>query len=171
MYKTVVEYEDFDENQVREELYFRITRTELAKIYYTYPGGILEHIIRIINENDTGKLYELFEQVIDWSYGEKSDDGKHFIKTARDGHRLVDDFKQSEAYDVFMQRLITEDGAAAAFINGIMPGDVQENAKALEGQATTIEDLEKLAAEARKRPRPDGQQTAPKLAVVDANNS
>ena len=50
-------------------------------------------------------------------YGEKSPDGKRFIKN----QELRDAFAQTEAYSDLFMELATDAEAAARFINGIVP--------------------------------------------------
>lgn len=58
------------------------------------------------------------------SYGEKSDDGKYFLKK-KNGVRLAEMFEQTEAYSTLFMKLATDDKAAARFINGIIPADMR----------------------------------------------
>ena len=51
------------------------------------------------------------------SYGEKSADGKRFIKTPE----IAEAFSQTEAYSVLFMELATNADSAAAFVNGIIP--------------------------------------------------
>ncbi len=54
------------------------------------------------------------------SYGEKSADGKRFIKS--DESREA--FSQTAAFDTLFMELATEDEAASNFIKGILPKDL-----------------------------------------------
>ena len=51
------------------------------------------------------------------AYGEKSLDGKRFIKSPE----ISVAFSQTEAYSKFFMELVTDPDAAAAFVNGIAP--------------------------------------------------
>ena len=66
-------------------------------------------------------MVKIFKDIILMSYGEKSFDGKRFVK--RD--EIRDGFAQTEAYSNLFMELITDDKAAAEFINGILPSDLQ----------------------------------------------
>lgn len=61
-----------------------------------------------------------FEEIILTAYGEKSDDGRRFVKS----DELSQAFKETEAYSELFMELLTDDKAAAAFINGILPKDI-----------------------------------------------
>lgn len=85
---------------------------------------------KIIAEEDVRKLVELFKDVIIRAYGEKSVDGKYFVKTDENGRRLADKFAQTEAYSELFCELATDDKAAAEFINGIIPQALAEEVSA-----------------------------------------
>ena len=57
--------------------------------------------------------------------GVKTDDGRGFTKV-RDGHRLSEDFSQTEAYSILFMELATNDNSATAFINGVIPQNMAE---------------------------------------------
>ena len=55
------------------------------------------------------------------AYGEKSPDGRHFMKEDENGRPLANKFKQTLAYSQLFMELATNDKAAAEFVNGIIP--------------------------------------------------
>ena len=55
------------------------------------------------------------------AYGEKSADGKRFIKN----DDIRDGFAQTEAYSELFMELATDANAAASFVNGIVPKDLE----------------------------------------------
>ena len=67
-------------------------------------------------------MIEIFKDLLLMSYGEKSPDGRRFIKTAA----LKEAFKQTEAYSMIFMKLVTDAEAAAKFINGIIPAKAAE---------------------------------------------
>lgn len=72
---------------------------------------------RIVAEQDSRRIIEVFKEMIVRSYGVKSPDGKRFMKSLE----LADAFTQTEAYSNLFMELATNHEAAAAFINGIIP--------------------------------------------------
>ena len=66
----------------------------------------------------------LLRQLVLKAYGQKSPDGKRFIKS----EELATEFSQTEAYSQLFMDLATDADKAAAFVNGIMPSDVAEKA-------------------------------------------
>ena len=57
----------------------------------------------------------MFEQIVDLSFGKKSDDGRRFVKSPE----ILSDFKDTNAYSEFIVSLF-EEGNAAEFINGLV---------------------------------------------------
>lgn len=120
MIKKTIKYTDFDDVERSEDHFFNLSQSELMEMDLSQSGGMGKMIESIVNTQDTKKIVEVFKDLILRSYGEKSLDGKNFIKV-RDGHRLADDFAQSAAYDALFMELATDDKAAAEFINGVIP--------------------------------------------------
>lgn len=125
MYRRVIEYMDYDGNMQKGEFFFNLTKTELMEMNYSESGGMEKMLQRIVETNDVKKLIAVFKDLILRSYGEKSDDGKRFIKM-RDGHRLSDDFSQTEAFSELFMDLATNEDSANEFIRGIVPKSVAD---------------------------------------------
>lgn len=125
MYKKTITYEDYDGNERTEDFFFNLSQAELMEMDFSASGGLEKFIHRIIESQDSKRLIELFKEIIMKSYGEKSLDGKSFLKR-RDGHALADDFAQTEAYSELFMELATDDKAATEFINGIIPRKLAE---------------------------------------------
>lgn len=117
MLKKTITYVDYDGNERTEDFYFNLSRAELLDMELTTAGGMDNLVKKIINEQDTARIVELFKSIINKSVGVKSMDGKRFIKN----QEVLDNFVQSEAYSVLYMELISDSNAAAEFINGIMP--------------------------------------------------
>ena len=87
-------------------------------------GGLAEQIKRVTQTQDAPTIIKIFKDLVLNSYGEKSPDGKRFIKT----DNIRDAFAQSPAYSILFMKLATDSDAAAKFVNGIIPQDVSEEA-------------------------------------------
>ena len=121
-----IKYTDYNGEEREEKFYFNIIKAELLKMELYKKGGMQSYLRRIINEQDQVKIVQMFEEIIDMSYGKKSDDGKTFIKNPE----LLAEFKQSEAYSELYVELVTNADAAAAFINGVIPPQIAAAAEA-----------------------------------------
>ena len=120
MLKKKITYTDYDDNERTEEFHFNLTKAELLKMNLGRTGGLTALIEKIQSTQDMPKIIELFEEIVCHSYGEKSPDGKRFIKN----EELLDEFKQTEAYSQLFVDLATDSKAAAAFIHGVVPKEL-----------------------------------------------
>lgn len=125
MLKKTMTYIDYDGNERTEDFYFNLSKAELTEIELTYPGGMDATIKSIVNTQDTAKLVEIFKDLILRSYGEKSLDGKYFVKN----EEVRAKFSQTEAYSDLFMELATNSDSAAAFVNGIIPEIKDEEVK------------------------------------------
>lgn len=80
-------------------------------------GGFSNIIQTIINTKDVSSIIPIFKEIVLKAYGEKSLDGKRFVKNKE----ITEGFSQTEAYSQLFMELAGDDKAATAFINGIMP--------------------------------------------------
>lgn len=120
MLKKLIKYVDYDGRERSENFYFYMSKAELMEMELGTVGGMQNLIQLIIDKQDIPKIMEAFKTIILKAYGEKSPDGRRFIKSAE----LSEAFSQTEAYSNLYMELITDANAAAAFINGIVPEDV-----------------------------------------------
>ena len=117
MLKKVIKYTDFDGNVREEAFYFNMTKAEVAELEMSTTGGLSQWIEKIVAAQDGKEIITLFKEFILKSYGEKSPDGKRFIKSKE----LTEAFSQTEAYSQLFMELATNAEAAAAFVNAIVP--------------------------------------------------
>ena len=127
MFKKDIEYTDYNGNKRKEAFYFNLSKAELMEMELSTSGGFQQYINRIINAQDTPQLVKLFKELILKSYGEKSDDGKRFIKS----DEIRDAFSQTEAYSELFMELATNTEAATEFVNHVIPSDMAEKVEEL----------------------------------------
>lgn len=120
MIKKTLTYTDYDGNERTEDFYFNLSKAELMEMDFSATGGMEKMIKKIVDSQDTKRIIEVFKDIILRSYGEKSADGRKFIKV-QDGRKLAEDFAQTEAYSELFMQLATDDKAATEFINGVIP--------------------------------------------------
>lgn len=135
MYKIREKYEDYDGNERVEEFYFNLTKAEITDMELTTEGGMSAMLNRIIAAKDTSKLIAVFKDLILRSYGQKSPDGRRFIKS----DELTKEFTETPAYSQIYLRLATDDKAATEFVNNVIPKDLQKEVKAAEGNVIPAE--------------------------------
>lgn len=130
MLKKKIEYTDYDGNKRSEECYFNLSKAELTEMELSENGGFDKYIEKIVEAQNNKKIYNLFKEIVLMSYGEKSHDGKYFIKKkVVDGEtiRLRDEFEQTEAFSELIMELISSEDAAAKFINAVVPKELAED--------------------------------------------
>lgn len=117
MFKKTVTYTDYNDQERTESFYFNLTKAEVLEMELSTTGGLSAMIQGVIDAKDTPQLIKIFKELVLKSYGEKSADGRRFIKTPE----LTEAFAQTEAYSEIFMELATDDKAATAFVQGITP--------------------------------------------------
>lgn len=122
MLRKTIKYVDFNGVEREEEFLFNLTKAEVMEMQLSKTGGLTETIRRIVETQDGPQIVALFKELILKAYGEKSLDGKMFVKT----EEISRNFSYTNAYSNLFMELATDDEAAAAFVNGIVPEDMAE---------------------------------------------
>lgn len=117
MLKKNIKYVDYDGNNRAEDFYFNLNKAEVIELQLGTVGGLTKTLEKIVQEKDTSRIIEYFKTIILKAYGEKSADGRRFIKS----QELRDAFEQTEAYSELFMELASDAKMAAEFINGVLP--------------------------------------------------
>ena len=120
MLKKTITYTDYNNIERTEDFYFNLSKAEVMEMQMSTTGGLAEMIQRIVAAQDAPAIIKVFKDLVLKAYGQKSPDGKRFIKT----EELTAEFAQTEAYSQLFMELATNADAAAAFVNGIVPADL-----------------------------------------------
>lgn len=126
MVKKTITYVDYNDNERTEDFYFNLSKAELMEMELSISGGLTEKIQSIIAAQDTPAIIKIFKELILKAYGQKSPDGKRFIKS----QEIQDEFSQTEAYSQLFMLLATDEKEAADFVNGIIPQDLPKETPA-----------------------------------------
>lgn len=138
MLKKTITYTDYDGVERTEDFFFNLSKAEIAEMELSNHGGMEKLIQQIAMTQDRKRLIELFKDIILRSYGEKSMDGRRFVKSKE----LSEAFSQTEAYSELFMQLATDTDMASKFINGILPktdSSPEELAKAQESAKAMME--------------------------------
>jgi len=130
MLKKKITYQDFNGDETTEVLHFHFNKMELAKLEVKYSGDIEKHIRGLQARQDGLAMFDFIEELVLSAYGEKSEDGKRFIKTKEVRER----FEYSQAYAELFEQLLTMPDEARKFGEGLIqnPGaEKAANAKAI----------------------------------------
>ena len=126
MLKKTIKYTDYNGVERSEDFWFNLSKAEIMEMEMSTTGGLAELIQKIVKEQDAPAIIKIFKDLILKTYGEKSPDGKRFIKS----DEIALAFSQTEAYSNLFMELATDADAAAKFVNGIIPADAVEVEKA-----------------------------------------
>lgn len=134
MLKKTVTYRDFDNNERTEDLYFNMTQMQLTEFAADLPDDVfdvaseangknvdkIQMATRISEKLGAKGVIGFIKKLVLDSYGVKSEDGRRFIKN----DKLREEFEQTLVFDKFMSDLMSDDEAAANFVNSIIPPDL-----------------------------------------------
>jgi hypothetical protein len=120
MYRTDITYENFDGEQITETCYFNLTKAEMLQLQLQYPEGYHVYLQRLVDDNNRKAMIDEFKRILAMSYGERSADGRKFIKS----EEISNAFMASEAYSEIFLKLISEEGYADKFMSAVMPKDI-----------------------------------------------
>lgn len=126
MLKKTITYTDYNGTTRKEDFYFNLTQAEVTELEVSVEGGLVEMINRIVAAQNGKVIIETFKDIILRAYGEKSPDGRRFIKN----QEVRDAFAQTEAYSKLFMELATDAKAASEFVNGIVPPKTEKVAPA-----------------------------------------
>lgn len=120
MIKKTISYTDYNGDERKEDYYFNLSRAELIMLESSKLGGMQAYYDRISQAKDNVAIMEAFRDLIHMAVGEKSPDGKRFIKS----EEFATAFEQSEAYSELVIELLSDAKGALAFVQGMMPASI-----------------------------------------------
>lgn len=121
MIKKTIKYTDYNGVERVEDFYFNLSKAEITEMELSIEGGMSKMLEDIVKSNNNKEIVGMFKELILKSYGEKSEDGKRFIKSKE----LTEGFAQTEAFSELFVELALNEEKAAEFVNGIVPGGLQ----------------------------------------------
>lgn len=127
MLKKTITYTDYNGVERTEDFHFNLTKAEIMEMEMGTSGGLAEMIQRIVKAQDAPAIIKVFKDLVLKAYGEKSADGKRFMKS----DEIREGFAQTEAYSQLFMELATDADAAAKFVNGIVPADMAKQAASI----------------------------------------
>ena len=121
MLKKTINYVDYNGVERKEDFYFNLTKAEVTEMELSVDGGLSQMIEQLVNAKDNKQIIALFKEIILKAYGEKSADGRRFIKSKE----ISEAFSQTEAYSELFVELALHEDEAAKFIKGILPANLE----------------------------------------------
>lgn len=123
MLKKTIKFVDYNGEERIEDFYFNISKAEMIEMEVAEKGGLSKLLERIIQTRDNATLFAIFKEIILKAYGEKSADGRQFIKN----QQIRDSFEQSEAYSNLLMEFLTGGSKVVAdFFKAIIPSDISK---------------------------------------------
>ena len=122
MLKKTVTYTDYNDVERTEDFYFNFTKAEVTEMELSVDGGFSNLLNKVSTAKDQPEIIRIFKTIVLDAYGEKSDDGKRFMKSPE----IKKAFSETEAYSEIFMELATDEKAAAAFVNAILPKDISQ---------------------------------------------
>lgn len=150
MLKKTIKFLNLEGTEIERDYYFHLGDAELAEMAFS-ADSMEARLDRIMAAKDGEAIMNEFRAIIRKSIGMRSDDGISFIKN----DDIADRFMGSNAFDVLFFELLTDAKKSAAFIEGLVPANMQERiAKHLKGSGLELpkKDEDKPAWERENRP-------------------
>lgn len=123
MFKYTVNYTDYNGVDKEKDLYFNLSKADLAVLELSFPGGMYGIINNIVRAKDNVEIVKMLDLMIEKSFGIKSPDGETFSK----GPEIYKAFRDNAAYDAFFEWLTADNGKnASIFVNSIIPAELSE---------------------------------------------
>ena len=124
MLKKTITYVNYNDEEVTEDFFFNLSKAEVMQMQLSTSGkdGYAGYLQSIVNSKDVPSITKVFKDIILKSYGEKSPDGKRFIKSPE----LSTAFEQTEAFSVLYMELIQNADECKAFVEGVMPKEIKK---------------------------------------------
>lgn len=116
MVKKTITYVDYNGVERTEDFYFNLNQAEILQLEMSVEGGWLEMVKKISSTQDAPSIINVFKKIVDMTYGEKSADGRRFIKSPE----LTEGFVQTEAYSNLFVELLTNPDLFAEFMNQVV---------------------------------------------------
>ena len=122
MLKKTITYVDYNGTERTEDFYFNLSKAEIMEMEMGTTGGLAETIKKVVDAKDAPAIIKIFKDLVLKAYGEKSLDGRRFIKS----EALSNEFSQTEAYAQIFMELATDADKASEFVKGIIPADIEK---------------------------------------------
>lgn len=126
MLKKTITYTDYNGVERTEDFYFNLTKTEIMEMEMGTTGGFSDFLVRVVAAKDAPTLFKIWKEFILKAYGERSLDGRQFVKS----EAISTAFSQTEAYSQLFMEMATNADAAAKFVNGVVPADMAKQVPA-----------------------------------------
>jgi len=123
MLKRKIKYIDYNDEPQEDIHYFNLTKSELMELEAGEDGvSFSARLQRIVEAKDVAVIIDEIKKLILLAYGEKSMDGKTFVKN----EELRTAFAQTAAFDALFIELSQDAELTIEFLKGALPKDMSQ---------------------------------------------
>lgn len=139
-----ITYKDLDDNQVTEDFYFRLSKSEVAEWLTATGGYTLDNVLKRLGQTHNMKeAMDIYKDIIRRSYGIRGANGKSFEKS----EQAWLDFYQSDAYSELFMEFIQDVNKFVDFINAVIPPELSTAIEEIKkNNPTALETTEKVVS-------------------------
>lgn len=117
-----ITYKDLDDNDITEDFYFRLSKSEVAEWLTATGGNTLDNVLkRLTQTHNMKEAMEIYKDIIKRSYGIRGANGRSFEKS----EEAWLNFYQSDAYSELFMEFIQDVNKFTEFLDGIIPPDIK----------------------------------------------
>ena len=169
MFSRTFEYKGYDGEMHKDTWWFNLSDAEIFEMQLSTVGGVDGILNRMVREEHPEKVVEMFKTIILKAVGERSMDGRRFVKKERPGMpwgEVAEDFRETPAYSQLFLELVSSSKALSDFLKQAIPAETAqkiaeaEAAKAAEAEAANAKVTEE-ANNIVKLPETTGEPDAP----------
>ena len=122
MYKKNITYTDFNGDERTDVFYFNLSDAEILELQVSYGGDMSRIMRNMLEKRDAKGLLGIITDLIRASYGEKSSDGKRFMKN----QEVKDSFVTTDAYSKLVLELLNDEKEFEKFMTNVIPAAKRE---------------------------------------------
>ena len=131
MFSRTFTYTGYDGKPHTDTWWFNLSEAELYEMELSKIGGVNGMMNRLLREEKPGEIVKMFKEIILGAVGERSADGRKFLKN----EEIRQDFYQSKAYSDLFVELVSSGEALSTFLRGAIPEDVRLKLEAADKEA------------------------------------
>lgn len=143
MFSRTFKYTGYDGNEHEETWWFNLSEDELYKLELGNVGGMNGIMNKLLRQEKPDELVDLFERIILGSVGERSMDGRKFMKKRKPGEpwgEVAEDFRETPAYSQLFIELVSSGEKLAEFLMGTIPEEVAKAMREAEKEKAKTDD-------------------------------
>lgn len=135
-------YPGYDGKEHKETWWFNLSAAELAELQLSTTDGLDGMMRRMLRENNPGQVVYAFKSLILKAVGERSVDGRKFVKKERPGMpwgEIAEDFKETPAYSQLFLELVSDPKNLTEFLLKAIPEEMAAKISENSGEAPAAE--------------------------------